>query len=141
MQEVTEKDLTKALFTGDLNLTPHNDIWDRLCPAEWKNAHKAHYQCHEMIGPDGNRSFAMARMFGLYCESTVPSDEEVAGLIQKIKEVGTPVAFLGGLSTIQLVYFPEDKDPTVREFLEGNFDQLAMTTRTLALIYAHFTEK
>ncbi len=121
---------------GILQVYPQDDLWNELAPEAWKNLPRAEASdFFQWNDNNGDRHVAKIVPCIKKCDGEVPTKEEAQELIDKVKTLGEPVAFLAKLSSLHIPSFPEDKDPTVKEFFEGTFDPSTLSVKTVLVIY------
>jgi hypothetical protein len=106
-----------------IDLIDLNEAFDRLAPEEWKNLPMA-FTTTVMDPPTDTqpRRVYETRACVKKCAGPVPSDSEIEAFVEHIKNTHKPTHWLYHLGYLQLVNFPEDHDPTVKDFFDGNYD-------------------
>lgn len=126
---------------GILAVFPQDDLWNELAPESWKSKPKAYVgEVYQWNDENNERHIAFIIPCIKECAGEFPTKEEAQELIDQVKAKGEPVAFLTTLASLHVPMFPEDKDPTVKEFLEGAFDPSTLSVKTVLVIYPAIEE-
>lgn len=123
-----------------LQVTPQPELFNELAPKSWQGLPKAEAQMYCWEDEAGVQRFAIVKPCMLTCAGEIPTKEEAQKIIDLIAALGHPVAFLAELSSMSIPSFPQDQDPTVKEFFEGSFDPTTLSVKTILVAYPAIEE-